>query len=187
MKMRGTVHDLETQWETTQTEVKWTPQWGNKTGLWAKGTDQRIRKGFLRRMGWDKEVEKEKMIPFHRDLHAEGGGCREDFHAALVLSLSHLLLSLPWLFRRRFHQHAERTPIHSSQSTLYLTHHTCSVLASFVVEGHLWKYLSQTKLEHWQDLRACRDLFEEQVLRGCKHWRRTLSVVALFLQEKSCL
>lgn len=23
---------------------------------------------------------KEKMIPFHRDLVAEGGGCREDFH-----------------------------------------------------------------------------------------------------------
>lgn len=35
-------------------------------------------------MGWDKEVEKEKMIWFHRDLPAWGGRCREDFHGCLA-------------------------------------------------------------------------------------------------------
>ena len=54
-------------------------------------------------MEGDEEAEKEKTIPFHRDLPVKGvvGGVVEGFlqifMVTLVPSLSHLLLSLAWL------------------------------------------------------------------------------------------
>lgn len=47
----------------------------NKTEIWAKETDQRVEQDGVR---YSKEVVKEKMIPFHRDVLAVV--CREDFH-----------------------------------------------------------------------------------------------------------